>query len=124
MLYSDGESKRDPLRIRRSLAALFAWILFGFAWWLVLLQGIKAWEHELLLLPLLIVVTVFMTWIWKEHNRAIYRRRGPRKGLPLGNYSWVSDSLGRAISIDKQVLSAQEVTICLSQNIKCYKVVS
>lgn len=65
------------------LATLFFWCLFGY-WWGKVLPQTSAQDvfDALLLISLSILCTVVLTLVWVRHNIRIFRRKGPRKGLP------------------------------------------
>lgn len=113
----------DPLRHRRIVAGIFAWVAFGVCWWLVLSRDSRTWGMELLIPPAALVVVTAVTVLWVRHNLAIFRRAGPRRGLPASEQPWRRDSLGRPIDLPVQAVTAPLVRLSLEDGVKRYRVI-
>ena len=52
-----------------------------------------------LVIFLTLFITSVLTLLWVRHNLGIFRRKGPRKGLPAVSEEIRSDSLGRTLDL-------------------------
>jgi hypothetical protein len=58
-------------------------------------------------------------WVW--HNRSIYRRKGPRRGVPAVDESYLRDWNGRTVEADWPMLRhARSITVQLHDERKHY----
>ena len=105
----------DPIAARRVVVGVVAWAVFGVAWWLVLRRDPGSWLPDLAVPVVSLVVVTVVTLAWVRHNLGIYRRKGPRRGLPAVDAPWTHDSLGRALSLPTGVATARIVTVDLTQ---------
>ena len=66
------------------------------------------------------LATVALTSAWVRHNIAIFRRKGPRTGLPAVSESVDADALGRRIVSpgDDSLKRARLVSVSVSGNVK------
>lgn len=99
------------------------WLLFIWLWWLVARQP---WQvlglQRLVLWAAVLFPAVTLAWI--VHNRNIYRRLGPRRGLRVVPVQHLADFNGRTIDADWSVLQqAQEVVIDIDGHRKVYSAV-
>lgn len=85
--------------LRHAVVVALGWLLFGWLWWLVMQQGWDSQRLWWLVLGSLLVVPA-ITIIWILHNRAIYRRLGPRRGLRDVSERYDEDFNGRRIDAD------------------------
>lgn len=115
-------NRTDPLRRRRVAIGGLAWLAFAACWWLVLRHDPKAWREEMVLpLGALLAVTV-VTLAWVRHNLGIYRRKGPRRGLPEADTPWRRDSLGRPLDLPAAAFGARVVSLSIADGVKRYEV--
>lgn len=77
------------------LVTLFFWGLFGY-WWAKIIPQTSARDvfDALLLISLSILCTLVLTLVWVRHNIRIFRRKGPRKGLPSVSENRSADRIG------------------------------
>jgi hypothetical protein len=110
------------LAARRVLWGVCAWLLLGVAWWDVLRRDARTWLPELLIPAVTLVVVTGVTLLWVKHNRGIYQRKGPRKGLPAADAPWALDSLGRTLEFAPGVEDARVIRLGLAGDVKRYEV--
>lgn len=77
---------------------LFFWCLFVY-WWLRVIPQTSARDAvgAIVLIALTILATTVLTLVWVRYNVAIFRRKGPRKGLPPVSEECDADRLGRGL---------------------------
>lgn len=114
--------KIDPLQRRRVLTGLLAWIAFGLSWWLVLRRDPRTWQEQLLVPASSLFLVTAVTLLWVRHNLAIFRRKGPRRGLPVVDAPWTHDSLGRPLALPAQARLARVVEVHVEHSVKRYEV--
>ena len=114
----------DPLGTRRVLVGLVSWVVLGLAWWGVLRRDARTWLPELLVPSAALVIVTVLTLLWVRHNRGIYQRKGPRKGVPEVDAPWTADSLGRRLELPPSALDARVVRVVVDGDVKRYEVVS
>ena len=114
---------RDPLGRRRALAAVIAWIGFAVAWVLVARRpGAVVLSEQLLVVPASAVLVAAISGWWIRHNRRIYQRKGPRRGVPVVLGPPGEDRLGRPVHLDlADLVGAQEVLVETSPLGKTYR---
>lgn len=117
----------DRARLRsagQTLAGLVGWALFGAGWGRVLGRGVPAEmpvRDGLLIVGLLAVIAAVTTG-WIRHNRAIYRRKGPRRAIPASPGHPTHDRLGRTLVADHAaVRAAREVVVVPGDAEKTYE---
>jgi hypothetical protein len=107
-------------RLGQALVVALGWI--GFVWmWILVAQ--RPWEVRNLvwLIGASLVLLPLVTFYWVWHNRAIYRRKGPRRGVASVDESYVRDWNGRHVQADWPVLRhARSVTVQLQGEAKQY----
>lgn len=103
-----GTGGGDPMAILRPKATvrgtihaavtLFFWCLFVYWWLRVIPQtSVRDAVGALILIAFTFLATTVLTLFWVRHNIAIFRRKGPRKGLPPVSEECGADRLGRAL---------------------------
>jgi hypothetical protein len=92
------------LVVRLFVVGILAWALLIAGWWITVSDGDFVDTRVLIALPALAVGVVALTAWWVRHNRAIYRRKGPRLAAPPGTHDWRYDRLGRLVLADEQRL--------------------
>lgn len=111
-----------PLR-RRWLHLLFivlGWLLFAWSWQRVTADRPDAGLLRVLMLGALVVVPVF-TLAWVVHNVGIYRRKGPRRAVPVVERPYERDFNGRRIDADWAAMAqARRIVIQLDGDTKRY----
>ena len=107
---------------RRVLWGVLAWLLLVVAWWDVLRRDARTWLPELLVPAAALVVVTAVTLFWVKHNRGIYQRKGPRKGLPAGDAPWLEDSLGRCLEFAPGIDDSRLIRLDLDGDVKRYEV--
>lgn len=114
---------RDQVGLRRALAAVAAWSGFAVAWVLVVRRpGAVVLSEELLVVPLSAVAVAALSAWWIRHNRRIYQRKGPRRGVPVELGPPAQDRLGRPVHLDlAMLLGAQEVVLEANGLAKTYR---
>ena len=81
-----------------ALLSILTWILFFYWWKKVIPQiGPEDAKTAFLAISLTVLVTSVLTLLWVRHNIAIFRRKGPRKGLPPVSEERSVDHLGRRL---------------------------
>ena len=82
--------------IFHTFLAVMTWLLF-FYWWNQVIPQISVEDASVAFLAifLTLLITSVLTLLWVRHNLGIFRRKGPRKGLPAVSEEIHSDSLGR-----------------------------
>jgi len=100
-----------------ALLTVLTWILFVYWWGQVIPQ--VSFEDAIisfLVIILTAMVTSILTLLWVRHNINIFRRKGPRKGLPTVSEERFVDHLGRTISHPgNDILKASRVVIVSSE---------
>lgn len=115
---------RDDLALRRGLVAVVAWGVFAAAWVLVARRpGAVVFSAQLLVIPVsAVMVAVISAW-WIRHNRQIYHRKGPRRGIPVHVVPVAADRLGRPVHLDLPSLAGvQEVVLETTSLGKTYRI--
>lgn len=102
-----------PFWLVRAVVAVLAWCAFGAAWWWVAHRpGAVLLSWQLLVLPGSLVLVALLNAYWVRHNRQIYVRKGPRRGVPAVHDVRTHDRLDRALSIDVPAMRvAREVVV-------------
>lgn len=115
-----------PFRVRRALAAVAAWLSFVAAWWYVASRpGAALLSWQLLVLPASLAAVAVLNAVWVGHNRRIYARKGPRRGLPALDELPTQDRLGRPLRLDvPAVRAAREVVVDVGASGKTFTVAS
>ncbi|MBU0604381.1 MAG: hypothetical protein KKD25_18490 [Gammaproteobacteria bacterium] len=107
--------QRAPLKggVRRLLHAVVViagWLLFAWAWSLVLRDlpdyGLLAW-----LIGATLVVCPAITLYWVLHNRAIFRAKGPRTHALEAHADYAQDWNGHEVVADWDVLRGARITV-------------
>lgn len=107
--------------ILQVLIVALGWI--GFVW-LWVLVGRQPWDSSRLLWLIVgsLVVLPIVTLAWVIHNRAIFRRKGERLGVPVADFSYRSDWHGRRVDANWATLSSSRfVTIAVEGDVKIYR---
>ena len=109
-----------PRRLAHLLALLAGWALFFYWWYEVAVQDWNRTQVALIILVTLIVAPV-ITVTWVLHNLSIFRRKGPRLGVPKVSLEYPRDWNGRDIVADWGALAeAARVEITVVGGRKLY----
>jgi hypothetical protein len=86
--------------IFHTFLAVMTWLLFLY-WWNQVIPKISVEDASVafLVIFLTLLITSVLTLLWVRHNLGIFRRKGPRKGLPAVSEEILSDSLGRTLDL-------------------------
>ena len=107
--HTGGESR--PRRL--AAVGLLSWLTFGLAWLRVReLHAAVSGGVLVALVGCALVVLAIDLW-WVAHNRRIYLRKGPRRGMPAPATDGSRDTLGRPVVWLPGADSAQVVVLSL-----------
>lgn len=101
----ERERLKGPLTILgHALVVVLGWVVFFYWWYLV---AVRTWaETEV---ALIIFVTLFVapaiTLGWVAHNLGIFKRKGPRKGVPHVAMEYERDWNQRVVVADWEALA-------------------
>jgi glucan phosphoethanolaminetransferase (alkaline phosphatase superfamily) len=105
----------------RKLTLLLLWLLFVALWYRVFgittLQDVK--DAATYLGGITVVYTILVT-VWILHNLAIYRRKGPRRGVPFLNFASIHDRLGSYIVAPTDIKEKQAITVTVADGRKVF----
>lgn len=111
----------DGLRVRRVVVGVLAWAVFALGWAEAARGGGKDAFTGTSVLLLSALTALAVTRAWQAHNRAIYRRKGPRRSSPRHDGPCVQDRLGRRLELGDGLAGASEVVISSSACAKTYR---
>lgn len=96
---SKGRSRVTLKGLFHTLLTVLTWILFAY-WWKKVVPQVSPEDAStaFLVIFLTVVVTSVLTLLWVRHNVNIFRKKGPRKGLPPVSEERSADHLGRRIA--------------------------
>lgn len=109
------------MEVLRVAAVVIGWI--GFVWMWVLV-GRQPWDSSRLVWLIVgaLVVVPLLTLAWVLHNRAIFKRKGERRGVTPADFSYATDWHGRAVAADwRQLARARLVTVSVDASRKVYR---
>ena len=94
------------------MAIAAGWGVFAWSWLRVAGRTPAATAvWGVLAVAVITVVTVGLTTWWIAHNLRIYRRKGPRRSVPLAMPDYRSDFLGRSLQADWLLLRRSSVVV-------------
>jgi hypothetical protein len=104
---------RGPHRVRYWIVGLLGWGAFVIGWWRVFARTTRPFSAgAIVLLAGCTIAILVATVLWVQHNKAIYRRRGPRTSVPVVHHEYTHDRLGRPISLDRpSIRGAREIVL-------------
>lgn len=111
----------DAEELLRILVVIGGWIGFVWMW---LLVGRQPWDSGRLVWLILgtLIVVPLLTFAWVLHNRAIFRRKGERRGASASDFSYATDWHGRTVSADwAQLQRSRFVTVGVNGSVKSYR---
>lgn len=102
------------------MVAAVAWGLFVVGWIQVARHtSLATVTFSATLVTVVLVSVVLVTAWWVRHNVAIFRRKGPRRGLPRVERLVTADFLGRELAGEwREVRSAPAVVITITEGRK------
>jgi hypothetical protein len=112
---ADGSATPARTRPRRAVAMVGAvsWLVFGLAWWRVGAMHAQVGNDVLLAVLVCALLVLGVDVWWVRHNRRIYVRKGPRRGLPAPHLDGSRDALGRPVEWAVGASDAQVVVLDL-----------
>ena len=119
-------TEASPLRrVFHTLIALGGWAMFAY-WWTIVVQRVGRSEVRFTLLFILaaFVICVTLTGLWVLHNRAIFRRKGPRTAVREATLDYSHDPLGSAVTFEAPataLLAAPVVRVLFEQDRKLFR---
>ncbi len=113
----------DPWGLRRIVVGVVSWVVLGLAWWAVLRRHPDSWLPDLMVPVIAALIVTPLTLAWVRHNRGIYERKGPRRGVPAVDAPWTTDSLGVPLEFSEQARHGRLVRLTLVDGVKRYEVV-
>ena len=120
----DFRPRRHPLQPRyrvllHGIALVAGWWLFLWFWVKVFIRQRNQWDTAVTLIIVAIIVVPILTAWWISHNRAIYRRRGPRGRMIPGPEIYDVDWPGRRVEADWDALrQARSIRIIIDGGVK------
>ena len=94
------------------LAISGGWVVFVWAWIHVSQRTSLAtllWGVAAIAVTTLVALSVTVWWV--VHNLRIYRRKGPRKSVPIAMPDYRSDFMGRSLDADWSLLRRSSVVV-------------
>lgn len=111
----------DAREILQVLIVALGWI--GFVW-LWVLVGRQPWDSSSLVWLILgsLIVLPVVTLVWVMHNRALFKRKGERRGVAPADLGYRHDWNGRRVDADWAALRASSmVSIDVAGPVKTYR---
>jgi hypothetical protein len=107
-------------RLVHAVVLVAGWVLFFYWWWEVAIRDWDKTEIALIILVTLIVAPVITAW-WVLHNIGIFRRKGPRLGVPRVPVEYPRDWNGRTVDADWERLNdARLIVVTVEDDRKLY----
>lgn len=110
---------RELLRIA---FVVVGWI--GFVWMWVLV-GRQPWDSSRLVWLIVgaFVIVPLLTLAWVLHNRALFKRKGERRGVTPADFAYATDWHGRTVDADWSALARSRfVTVSVEGERKVYRI--
>lgn len=111
----------DAREILQVLIVALGWI--GFVW-LWVLVGRQPWDSSSLVWLILgsLIVLPVVTLVWVIHNRALFKRKGERRGVAPADLGYPEDWNGRRVDADWATLrTSSMVSIDVAGPVKTYR---
>ena len=85
-----------PRKLLHLIVILLGWALFVY-WWVIV--AVRQWDKTQIALIIFVTVIVapVLTIAWVAHNLSIFRRKGPRLGIPAAALGYERDWNGRTV---------------------------
>lgn len=105
---TEGRSPRALRALLHVLLVAAGWIGFVWMW---LLVGARPWDAQRLawLIVGALVLVPLATGVWVVHNRAIFRRKGERRSVPVVDKPYRRDWRGRPVLADWAAMAVSPV---------------
>jgi hypothetical protein len=99
-----------PRRLIHIAALIGGWFVF-FYWWYVV--AVQHWNKTLIALIILVTLLVApaITIAWVSHNLNLFRRKGPRLGVPKVAMEYARDWKGREVVADWKGLAEADFMV-------------
>ncbi|MBN2841347.1 MAG: hypothetical protein JXP37_10370 [Coriobacteriia bacterium] len=82
------------------VTAIIGWMVFGWLWWQAIVLGPSDIQlRGTVLVAIIDLVVVMVTALWILWNKDIYRRKGPRRSVPVVGFAYEQDALGTPVEI-------------------------
>lgn len=109
------------MRFLRSSWVVLLWLLFAALWYRVYAITTRADVTNAMtyVMVTVLVYGIVMT-VWVHHNIAIYRKKGPRRGIRFLAYSAIHDRLGSYIVARDDVRERQAITVSVNEGRKVF----
>jgi hypothetical protein len=109
------------LRRFRNLILVFFWLLFAALWYRVYwITSIGDVKDAVAYLAAITAVYGALVTVWVLHNVAIYRKKGPRKGVVSLSFSAIHDNLGSYIVAPPNITEKQTITVTVADGRKVF----
>jgi hypothetical protein len=109
------------LRHFRKLILVLLWLLFVVLWYRVSrITTIGDVKDAVTYLTGITAVYAVLVTAWVLHNIAIYRKKGPRKGVLLLSFSAIHDNLGSYIVAPPDITQKQVITVTVANSRKVF----
>jgi hypothetical protein len=94
------------------MLVVIGWFVFLWAWVSVMrFTALETVVGTIILLATLALVIEVINLLWIRHNVTIFKKKGPRKGVPQVRYEFQGDFLGRRQDADWQNLRGEALII-------------
>lgn len=114
-------ARLGPRELLRIVFVVIGWIGFVWMW---LLVGRQPWDSRGLVWLIVgsLILVPLLTLAWVAHNRALFRRKGERRGVTPADIRYTADWHGRAIDADWALLAHSRcVTVSIDGERKRYR---
>jgi hypothetical protein len=110
-------------RVPLVVAIAVGWPAFAWSWWRVVQTHSTPTAAAVAMPFALAALTAIVTVWWVRHNRAIYRRKGPRRAVPVAAFPYLQDRRRRPLALDRQTLGyAREIVVSVdADGVKHYE---
>lgn len=95
------------------VVAVVGWLVLGVGWWFVASSRPLRSDSitALLALALAAAVALLITEWWVGYNKGVYRRKGPRSGVPRIIYDFSKDATGVPVVADFAALKGERFVV-------------
>jgi hypothetical protein len=108
--------------LARTLVIGLLWLLFVALWYRVYgITTIVDITNAITYLVSVVSVYGLLVTAWVLHNIAIFRRKGPRRGVRMLDYSAIHDKLGSYIVAAGDVKEQKAITVSVSDGRKVFR---
>lgn len=107
--------------MRRVIAGVLAWVAFVVGWALAARGEAEDALAGAGVLLLSAATALGVARAWQAHNKALYRRRGPRRSSPRQDRAWEQDRVGQRLHFGGGLDTATEVVLAAGVDGKTYR---